>query len=35
MALEAHMTRLLGQPTRTVKFLREVRRLSEVTGERV
>jgi DNA repair protein RecO (recombination protein O) len=35
MALEAHMTRLIGQPTRTVKFLREVRRLSEVTGERV
>ena len=34
-ALEAHMTRLIGQPTRTVKFLREVRRLSEVTGERV
>jgi DNA repair protein RecO (recombination protein O) len=33
--LEAHMTRLIGQPTRTVKFLREVRRLSEVTGERV
>ena len=34
-ALEAHMTRLIGQPTRTVKFLREVRRLSEVTGDRV
>ena len=34
-ALEAHMTRLIGQPTRTVKFLREVRRLSEVTGERL
>src|SRR5438128_367658 len=33
-ALEAHMTRLIGQPTRTAKFLREVRRLSEVTGER-
>jgi DNA repair protein RecO (recombination protein O) len=33
-ALETHMTRLIGQPTRTVKFLREVRRLSEVTGER-
>jgi DNA repair protein RecO (recombination protein O) len=33
-ALEVHMTRLIGQPTRTVKFLREVRRLSEVTGER-
>ncbi len=32
--LETHMTRLIGQPTRTVKFLREVRRLSEVTGER-
>jgi DNA repair protein RecO (recombination protein O) len=35
MALEAHMSRLIGQPTRTVKFLREVRRLSEVTGERI
>jgi DNA repair protein RecO (recombination protein O) len=34
-ALEAQMTRLIGQPARTVKFLREVRRLSEVTGERV
>src|SRR5467141_1713738 len=33
-ALEAHMTRLIGQPTRTAKFLREVRRLSEMTGER-
>jgi DNA repair protein RecO (recombination protein O) len=33
-ALETHMTRLIGQPTRTVKFLREVRRLSDVTGER-
>jgi DNA repair protein RecO (recombination protein O) len=33
-ALETHMTRLIGQPARTVKFLREVRRLSEVTGER-
>src|SRR2546425_906017 len=33
-ALEAHMTRLIGQPTRTAKFLREVRRLSRVTGER-
>src|SRR5437763_536855 len=32
--LEAHMTRLIGQPTRTAKFLREVRRLSETTGER-
>jgi DNA repair protein RecO (recombination protein O) len=32
--LETHMTRLIGQPTRTVKFLRDVRRLSEVTGER-
>jgi hypothetical protein len=28
------MTRLIGQPTRTAKFLREVRRLSETTGER-
>ena len=34
-ALETHMARLIGQPTRSVKFLREVRRLSEVTGERV
>ena len=33
-ALETHMTRLIGQPARTLKFLREVRRLSEVTGER-
>jgi DNA repair protein RecO (recombination protein O) len=32
--LETHMTRLIGQPTRTVKFLREVRRLSEISGER-
>src|SRR6266446_2092307 len=34
VALEAHMTRLIGQPTRTAEFLREVRRLSETTGER-
>jgi len=34
-ALEAHMTRLIGQPTRSAKFLREVRRLSETTGERL
>jgi DNA repair protein RecO (recombination protein O) len=33
-ALETHMTRLIGEPTRTVKFLREVRRLSAITGER-
>src|ERR687887_657726 len=33
-ALESHMTRLIGQPTRTAKFLREVRRLSEASGER-
>lgn len=32
--LESHMARLIGQPTRTAKFLREVRRLSEVGGER-
>lgn len=32
--LEEHMTRLIGQPTRTTKFLREVQRLSETTGER-
>jgi len=33
-ALETHMTRLIGQPTRTLKFLREVRGLSHVSGER-
>ena len=32
--LEAHMTRLIGQAPRATKFLREVRRLSEITGER-
>jgi len=32
--LEAHMTRLIGHPTRTAKFLREVRRLSETIGDR-
>jgi DNA repair protein RecO (recombination protein O) len=34
VALEAHMTRLIGHPTRTAKFLREVRRLSETIGDR-
>jgi hypothetical protein len=33
-ALETHMERLIGQPTRTPKFLREVRRLSNLTGGR-
>jgi DNA repair protein RecO (recombination protein O) len=32
--LEAHMSRLIGYPTRTTKFLREIRRLSGVPGER-
>jgi len=32
--LEAHMTRLIGQASRATKFLREVRRLSEIAGER-
>jgi len=32
--LEAHMTRLIGQPPRATKFLREVRRLSEIAGDR-
>jgi DNA repair protein RecO (recombination protein O) len=33
-ALESHMIRLIGQPTRTTRFLREVRRLEETSGER-
>jgi len=32
--LEAHMTRLIGQAPRATKFLREVRRLSEIAGDR-
>lgn len=32
--LEAHMSRLIGHPTRTNKFLREIRKLSGVSGER-
>lgn len=31
--LETHMTRLIGQPVRTVKFLREVGRLPQLTGK--
>jgi DNA repair protein RecO (recombination protein O) len=34
IVLEAHLTRLIGQPPRATKFLREVRRLSEIAGER-
>lgn len=34
IVLEAHLTRLIGQPPRATKFLREVRRLSEIVGER-
>jgi DNA repair protein RecO (recombination protein O) len=32
--LDAHLSRLIGQPTRSGRFIREVRRLSEVSGER-
>ena len=32
--LEAYLTRLIGQPPRATKFLREVRRLSEIAGDR-
>ncbi len=32
--LDTHLSRLIGQPTRTSKFLREVHRLSELSGER-
>jgi DNA repair protein RecO (recombination protein O) len=31
--LDSHLSRLIGQPTRSGRFLREVRRLSEVSGE--
>ena len=33
--LEAHMSRLIGYPTRTTKFLREIHRLSGVSGQPV
>lgn len=32
--LEAHLTRLIGQPPRATQFLREVRRLSGMAGDR-
>jgi DNA repair protein RecO (recombination protein O) len=32
--LESHVTRLIGQPPRATKFLREVRRLSRSAGDR-
>jgi len=32
--LDTHLSRLIGQPTRSGRFIREVRRLSEVSGER-
>jgi DNA repair protein RecO (recombination protein O) len=32
--LESHISRLIGQPTRTTRFLREMRRLSGASGER-
>ena len=32
--LEAYLTRLIGSPPRATKFLREVRRLSVITGDR-
>jgi DNA repair protein RecO (recombination protein O) len=31
--LDTYLSRLIGQPTRTGRFIREVRRLSEVSGE--
>ena len=34
IVLEAHMTRLIGQAPRATKFLREVRRLSGMAGDR-
>jgi hypothetical protein len=34
IVLEAHLTRLIGQAPRATKFLREVRRLSEIAGDR-
>ncbi|HET7342504.1 MAG TPA: DNA repair protein RecO [Methylomirabilota bacterium] len=32
--LDTHLSRLIGQPTRSGRFIREVRRLSETSGER-
>jgi DNA repair protein RecO (recombination protein O) len=32
--LDTHLSRLIGQPTRTGRFLREMRRLEETSGER-
>jgi hypothetical protein len=32
--LESHMSRLIGHPTRSAKFLREVQRLTGVSGDR-
>ena len=32
--LDTHLSRLIGQPTRASKFLREVRQLPERSGER-
>jgi DNA repair protein RecO (recombination protein O) len=32
--LDAHLTRLIGQPPHATKFLREVRRLSQIVGDR-
>jgi DNA repair protein RecO (recombination protein O) len=34
IVLEAYLTRLIGHPPRATKFLREVRRLSEIVGDR-
>jgi DNA repair protein RecO (recombination protein O) len=34
VVLEAYLTRLIGYPPRATKFLREVRRLSEIVGDR-
>jgi hypothetical protein len=32
--LDTHLSRLIGQPTRSGRFLRELRRLEETPGER-
>lgn len=32
--LESHMSRLIGQPTRTTKFLRDIRRVTTISGDR-
>lgn len=32
--LDTHLSRLIGQPTRSGRFLRELRRLEEISGER-